>query len=128
MTGPNGAGVKFDKMLRSELLRKDDDVLKTLRKLAPTIAKTVDDIDMKFADILARLQRIDGGGAFAFTVADHAAPRAEWRGGAGVDGSHEPGGPLGAFEQTETIGGFNWPTTPATGEPVRRRRSIRARA
>ena len=70
MTGPNGA--KFDKMLRSELLRKspskdgrlsradeDDDASRVLKRLAPTIAKTVDDIDMKFADILARLQKIE---------------------------------------------------------------------
>jgi hypothetical protein len=57
MTPPNGQ--KFDKLMRGEALRKDDDALKTLRKLSPAMAKTVDDIDMKFADILARLQRIE---------------------------------------------------------------------
>lgn len=51
-------GAKFDKLMRPEL-RKDDDSLRILRKLAPSIAKTVDDIDMKFAEILARLQKIE---------------------------------------------------------------------
>jgi hypothetical protein len=59
MTAPNGAGGKFDKLTRRDDLQKDDDILRTLRKFAPAVAKTVDDIDMKFADILARLQRIE---------------------------------------------------------------------
>jgi hypothetical protein len=56
MTPPNGA--RFDKLMRSEL-RKDDDNLRILRKVSPGIAKAIDDIDMKFAEILARLQKIE---------------------------------------------------------------------
>jgi hypothetical protein len=57
MTPPNGK--KFDKLMRSELRKDDDDSLRTLRKLAPEVAKAVDHIDGLFADILARLQKIE---------------------------------------------------------------------
>ena len=55
----NGAGEKFDKMMRSDALRKDDDALRTLRKLAPAIAKTVDEIDATFAALLDKLGKIE---------------------------------------------------------------------
>ena len=63
LKGTNGA--RFDKLMRRDALMeaaadiRDDAALKTLRKLAPEVAKMVDDIDMKFADILARLQKIE---------------------------------------------------------------------
>ena len=57
MTPPNGQ--RFDKLTRDDGLRKDDDNLRILRKFSPGIAKAIDDIDMKFAEILARLQKIE---------------------------------------------------------------------
>jgi hypothetical protein len=56
MTGPNGA--KFDKLLRSEL-RKDDDALRVLRKLAPEVAQKVEALDATFAALLDKLERIE---------------------------------------------------------------------
>jgi hypothetical protein len=57
MTGPNGQ--KFDKMLRSEMLRKDDDALRVLRKLAPDVARTIEALDATFAALLAKLEKIE---------------------------------------------------------------------
>jgi hypothetical protein len=45
--------------MRSDAMRKDDEAMRVLKRIAPSIAKTVDAIDMKFADILARLQKIE---------------------------------------------------------------------
>jgi hypothetical protein len=59
MTGPNGAGGRFDKLMRSEMLRKEDDVLKTLRKLAPGIAQKVEALEATFSALLAKLEAIE---------------------------------------------------------------------
>ena len=56
MTEPNGA--KFDKLMRSEL-RKDDDALRVLRKLAPEVAEKVEALDATFAALLAKLEKIE---------------------------------------------------------------------
>jgi hypothetical protein len=57
MTGPNGA--KFDKMLRSETLRKDDDALRVLRKHSPEVARKVEALDATVAALLAKLEAIE---------------------------------------------------------------------
>jgi hypothetical protein len=51
-------GQKFDKLRRSAM-HKDDDAMRVLKRLEPAMAKTIDDIDGKFAEILARLQKIE---------------------------------------------------------------------
>ena len=55
----NGAPGKFDKLVRRNALRKDDDALRVLRKLAPDAAKTVEEIDALFAQALEKLERIE---------------------------------------------------------------------
>jgi hypothetical protein len=49
---------EFDKLTRPEM-RKADDALRVLKRLAPDVAKTVDEVDAKLAEILARLQKIE---------------------------------------------------------------------
>jgi hypothetical protein len=55
----NGAADRFDKLLRRADMLKADDAMRVLRKLAPATARTLDEIDGKFAEILARLQKIE---------------------------------------------------------------------
>jgi hypothetical protein len=61
MNGPNGS--KFDKMQRSEQLRKNGDVLRVLRKHAPDIAEKVEALDATFSEVLAKLERIEAAEA-----------------------------------------------------------------
>jgi hypothetical protein len=55
----NGTGDRFDKLMRRDELRKADESLRVLKRLAPEIARTVEEVDAKFAALIDKLEKIE---------------------------------------------------------------------